>query len=227
MHNDTPLASPVPAQLPRRCRPRLRTLWFAAAACFALASAPAPAAAQSKIAVVDIRRALLETEEGLRVQATLKRLFDSRQVEISNKERAIQQEKEELEKDAQTGKVSKQVLQTKAETLQKQWAELQALTYDYQREMQRKESELTTPILQKIVGIIRRIAAQEGYEVVVEKSAAPFYRADLEVTDRAIQMYNAGQGGEGGPATPGSKTTKPAPKTAPAPVKPPAPPKKK
>jgi outer membrane protein len=79
--------------------------------------------------------------------------------------------------------------------------------------MQRQEGEMMVPIQQRLMGIVRRIAAQDGYEMVLEKSAVPYFRADLEITDRAIQMYNTG--GESAPAT-----GKPAPATTPAPAKP-------
>lgn len=196
----------------------------------AVALAPSEASAQSKIAVVDVRRAVLETEEGLRVQATLKKLFDSRQVEIDGKQRALAQDKEELDREVQGGKTPKEALQRKFEALQKRAMELQSLTLDYQREMQRKEGELTTPILQRILGLVRRIASQEGYEMVLEKSAVPYYRADLEVTDRAIQLYNGGQSGETTAPTGKSPTGAPATTPAPAPAKPQQPaaqPKKK
>ena len=45
-----------------------------------------PASAQSKVAVIDLRRAVIETEEGLRVQAQLKRhLIANRQSSIPSK----------------------------------------------------------------------------------------------------------------------------------------------
>ena len=159
----------------------------------ALLLAPSEAEAQSKIAVVDVQRAVLETEEGLRVSATLKKFFDTRQVELDTKQRALSQEKDELEREAQAGKTPKDALQRKADSFQKRAMEFQALTYDVQREMQRKQNELTTPILQRILGIIRRIASQDGYEMILEKTAVPYFRGDLEVTDRVIQMYNSGQ----------------------------------
>jgi len=184
------------------------------------AAAEPTAEAQQKIAVIDVRRAMVETEEGLRVQATLKKLFNNWQVELDTKQRTLAQEKETLEKDAQNNKISKDQLQRRAEAWQKQYAELQAVAMEYQREMQRKETELTTPIYQRIMGIVRRIAAQDGFEMVLEKSAVPYMRADLEITDRAIQMYNTGQGGDvGGGKTPAGSPdskTQPPGKTAPA-----------
>ncbi|WP_437819257.1 OmpH family outer membrane protein [Sorangium sp. So ce1078] len=220
------------AALPAR-RPAARFLPLLAAAALGGAAllSSAPASAQSKIAVVDVRRAMLETEEGLRVQATLKKLFDSRQVELDTKQRALADERDKLDKEAQAGKTPKDALQRRFETWQRQAAELQATMVDYQREMQRKESELTTPILQKVLGLLRRLAAQEGYDLILEKSAAPYYRADLELTDRAIQMYNSGQVGDaapakGAPPARGAAPGAPAKPAAPAP-KPAAPPAKK
>lgn len=190
-----------------------------------VAASPAFAqSAPSKIAIIDVRRAISETEQGLRVQATLKRLLDNRQAEIETKTRQLQTDKEALEKEAQGGRVAKEVLQKKYEKLVQQDAEVQRLQVDLQREMQRKEQELTTPILSGILEAVKRIAAQEGYEMVLEKSAVPYFRGDLELTDRAIQMYNGGQG-----ATPGKgPAVKPAPgaSPAPAPAKPASPPAK-
>jgi outer membrane protein len=177
----------------------------------------APASAQtppSKIAVIDLRRAIAETEQGLRVQATLKKLFDSRQAELESKTRTLQAEKERIDKAYQSGKLSKDAVQKEYEKLMAQDQELQKATVEAQREMQRKEQEMTGPILQGIIEAVKRIAAQEGYEMVLEKSAVPFFRGDLELTDRAIQMYNGGAGTKA-PAPP-------APKPAPAPAKPPA-----
>jgi outer membrane protein len=187
--------------------------------------------------VVDVRRAVLETEEGLRVQSTLRKLFDSRQVEIDGKQRQLQVDKEALDKEAQSGKTDKEALQKKQDMLQRRWAELQGTKVEYEGEMQRRQAEMTTPILQKILDAVKRIASQEGYEMVLEKSAVPYFRGDLDVTDRAIQMVNSGQTGGGaggkGPAgalppagSPGAAPGKPAlPPASPA-GKPPAAPAK-
>lgn len=179
--------------------------------------APEDAEAQNKIAVIDSQRAIYETEDGLRVQATLKKLFESRQVELANKERALMADRDQLEKDAQAQKVSRDSLQRKAEGLQKQAAELQALMVDYQREMQQKRGDMTAPIVERVNGIIRRIASMDGYEMVLEKSAVPYFRGDLELTDRVIQLYNT----EGAPAGKGKKPrrTGQKPRSAPAPKK--------
>lgn len=196
------------------------------AAAFVLLFGAGSAHAETKIAVIDTQRAIMETEDGLRVQAMLKKLFDTRQSELDAKQRGLALDKEALEKEMQAGKTSKDLLQKKYEALLQQQADLQGLLSDAQREMQRKEREMTTPIWQGMMSIVRRLASQEGFEIIVDKAAAPYFRADLELTDRVIQMYNAGSQpppaeAPAAPAAPGGKP-KPAP-AAPAPAAPAAP----
>jgi outer membrane protein len=195
-----------------------RAVLAAAIAGGSLFLAPASASAQQpavKIAVIELRRAVGETEAGLRVQANLKKLFDARQVELDAKQRQIQTDKEALEKEMQAGKSSKELLQKKYEKLLQQDADFQKLQMEYQREMQRKEAELTGPIVAGIQEAVRRIAAQDGFELVLEKGVVHYVRADLDITDRAIQLYNSGAAKAG-----------PAPKAPAAPVAPAAPPAK-
>jgi len=48
------------------------------------------ALAEQKVAVVDVQRAVASTEDGLRAQATLKKLFDNRQQELNKKQTELQ-----------------------------------------------------------------------------------------------------------------------------------------
>ena len=178
-----------------------------------------------RFAVIDTRRAIMETEEGLRVQANLKKLFDAKQVELSEKEQKLQQEGEAIAKEEKAKGASPAIEQKKAEWRQKA-AALQETLMEYQREMQRKEAELTTPMFQKMITLVKRVASTDGYDLVVDKAAVPYYRADLDITDKVIQMYNAdGGAGVADPkATPPAKKDEPKkPVDAPKPVEAPKP----
>lgn len=178
--------------------------------------------AQSKIAVIDTQRAIMETEDGLRMQANLKKIFESKQVELDSKQKKLEQERADIEK--QRGVLSQEALQRRAEDWQREMAALQQMYVNYNQELQQKQGELTQPIIQKTMQLIRRLATQEGYDLVVDKQAVPYSRSDLDVTDRVITMYNSGAGAA--PAKAGD-TKKPAGKPSgapqPAPVAPVAP----
>jgi outer membrane protein len=169
-----------------------------------------PASAQTKMAVVDVQRAVMQTEDGLRAQATLKKLFDSRQQELNKKQTDMQKQKEEIDK--QSHVLSQTALAKKAEDWQKQMVELQSTFVEYNKELEKKQKELTDPIFERVIGVIKRVAGTEGYDLIVDRNTVAFARSDLDLTDRVIQIAN---GSSGSPAPPGGAA---APKTAPAPA---------
>ncbi len=151
------------------------------------------ARADMKVAVVDVQRAVMQTEDGLRAQATLKKLFDSRQQELNKKQVDLGKQKEEIDKQAKV--MSKDALAKRIEDWQKQMMDLQGVFVEYNKELEKKQKEITEPIFEKVLGIIKRLATTDGYDLVMDKATVAFIRADLDLTDRAIQMYNSGGGG--------------------------------
>ncbi len=186
---------------------RHSTRWALSISLFVAAlGTTATAAAQAKLAVVDTQRAIMETEDGLRAQATLKKLFDKRQHELDKKQTDLQKEREDIEK--QQNVLSKAALQKRVEKWQREMMQLQTVFVEYNKELQKKQNELTQPIFQKTMGLIRRMASNDGFDLVVDKQAVPYVRSDLDLTDRVIQQYNQGGGGDakgdakGGPKAP-------------------------
>jgi outer membrane protein len=144
--------------------------------------------------VVDTQRAIMETEDGLRAAATLKKLFDSKQRELDKKQDDLQKERDDIDK--QRGVLSKDALQRRVEVWQQEMVKLQTMFIEYNKDLQKKQGELTQPIFQKAMDLIRRLATKEGIDVVVDKQAVPYVRSDLDYTDRVIQLYNQGGGTE-------------------------------
>jgi len=172
------------------------------------------AKAETKIGVVDTQRAIMETEDGLRAQATLKKLFDNRQRELDKKQEQLQKEREDIEK--QQGILSKEALAKRLESWQRDMSQLQATFLEYNKELQKKQGELTQPIYQRAMTLIRRLATNEGLDIVVDRQAAPYVRGDLDLTDKIIQMVNSGGAGaaDTGKSSKSSDSKK-APKEAP------------
>src|SRR5262245_10563086 len=102
------------------------------------------ASAQQKMAVVDTERAVMETEDGLRAQATLKKLFDSRQRELDKKQEELLKERDDIEK--QRDVLSKSALAKRVDKWQREMVNLQTVFVEYNKELQKKQSELTQPI---------------------------------------------------------------------------------
>jgi outer membrane protein len=193
---------------------RARTWLAALIALVACTLIPTSAAADSpKIAVIDLNRAIKDTEDGIRVDAQLQELYDARQSEFEKKEQELKEAKAEYDQLVQSGKAKQTVLRKKMMALEKMAYELQVAQYNYRREMQQKEYQLKQPIIKSILQLVRRLASKQGYEMVLNKEAVPFFRSDLDITERIVQMYNVSRASTKPKTAPKSK--KPAGKAKP------------
>jgi outer membrane protein len=188
-----------------------------------LLGSAAPAAAQApgmKVAVVDVQRAVMQTEDGLRAQASLKKMFDSRQQELNKRQTDLQKQKEDIDKQSRV--LSQGALQKKVDDWQKEMVELQQTFVEYNKELEKKQKELTDPIFERVIGAIKRIAGTDSYDLIVDRATVAFARSDLDLTDRVIQIANGGSAGSAGPSAP--STASPAmgkgPTLAPGPLAP-------
>jgi outer membrane protein len=177
---------------------RARRLVATLALAFATLAAPLPAAAEERIAVVDVQGAVMQTEDGIRAQATLKKLFDRRQQQLDARQTELQRARADIERQARV--LSREALQRRMETWQREMVDLQTVFVDYNTELQKKQAQLTEPVVKRMIAIITRVANREGFVLVIDKQAAPFVRPDLDLTERVVQMYNSGESGDPAPA---------------------------
>ena len=209
-----PVRLPFSITMPPR---RGRVVVLAAALGLLVSLVGRTAAAQMKVAVIDIQRAVMQSEDGLRAQATLKKLFDSRQQELNKRQTDMQKQKEEIDKQSRV--LSQQSLQKKVDDWQKQMVELQQTFVEYNKELEKKQKELTDPIFERVIGTVKRIAGTDGYDLIVDRATVAFSRSDLDLTDRVIQLSNGGPAGAAAPG-PSAGAAKSHPPTAAVPAKP-------
>lgn len=188
---------------------------FAALLCSAVLPRVSEAQA-TKIAVVDLQRAINETEDGRKAKDRLKKLFESRQQGLDKKQQELKKLKEEL--DQQKNVLSRDALEAKVESYQKQLVDLQQVYVEYQRELAEKEGELTKSIVERMERILRRIGQTDGYSMIVERGEAGviYVPTNYDLTDVVIQRYNAGEGAEGGAAKPAAAKPAAGPQAKPA-----------
>jgi outer membrane protein len=91
------------------------------------------------------------------------------------------------------------------EDWQQRMLKLQNDFLEYQKELQKRQAELTLPIVNKVKEIISRLAKKNGYEVVIDKQVALYVRTDLDLTEQVVQMYNSGGGGDADEKKPDNK----------------------
>jgi outer membrane protein len=158
------------------------------------ASAASDARAETRIGVVNVQYAVTQTEDGIRATNTFKKLFDKRQQDLDARQADLAKMREDIER--QTRILSRDSLTRRMEDWQKRMVDLQTTYVDHNRELQKKQAELTNPIMKKMLGVVGRIAKKNGFDVIVDAQAVPYVRSDLDLTDQVIQMYNGGGGGD-------------------------------
>ena len=198
-------------------RSTVRFAFAAALLSFGLMGAPA-AADGMKVAVVDVQRAVMQTEDGLRAQASLKKMFDSRQQELNKRQTDLQKQKEDIDKQSRV--LSQSALQKKVDDWQKEMVELQQTFVEYNKELEKKQKELTDPIFERVIGAIKRIAGTDSYDLIVDRATVAFARSDLDLTDRVIQIANGGSASSSAPSTATSGAAAKGPAPAPGPTAP-------
>jgi len=177
---------------------RIFRLAIALCALFAALFAADTARAEgTRIAVVNLQQAVMNTEDGLRASSTIKKLFEQRTQDLKKKQDDIEKESIELEKKSKV--LSKDAYQKAREELQKKAMDYQQQAVDYSKELDKKQKELTDPIVNKMLAIVKRTATTENFDMVIDSSptnpgipwgAVAYSRSDLDLTDKCIQMYN-------------------------------------
>jgi len=160
-------------------------------AAFAIVGTASTVDAQIKIGVVDLQRAINETEDGRQAKRRLTKLFEERQNKLDNAQKSLKTQKESIERQQEV--LSEEALKKKVEKYQEDLMALQTEYVDYQRELSTKEAELTKKILDRMQGILRRIGQTDGYTLIIEanEGGVVWVPSNLDLTDVLIQRYNA------------------------------------
>ncbi len=155
------------------------------------------AAEEVKLGYVDLQRALLETEDGRKAKAGLKKIFDQKQKELDEQQEDLKKKAEDLEK-KRTLLPANTVKEKEAE-LQQNLQKVQQTYVRHQQDLQAKEQEVTGKIFERMQRIIAKIATSENFTMVFDKnqSAVLFARPHLDLTNELIRRYNSGEGADG------------------------------
>jgi outer membrane protein len=159
----------------------------------ALFAFPSLAAAQElKIGVVDFQRAMREVDEGTAAQKALKKEFDEKQKTLDDKQNELKALKDEL--DARGAMMKPEVKQAKVEELQKKLYETQQLYMSLQGELSKREAEAAQEILKKMGVIVQTMGAEQGFTLIVDRTAVLYTKEALDLTNELIRRYNESYG---------------------------------
>ncbi len=146
--------------------------------------------ADVKIGIVDLMKALNESDSGKKAKTDLEALIKSKQSVLDAKGKEIEKLKADLEK--QSSVLSAEAKKSKEDDLEKLLREYQRLVTDSQNEVKKKESELTGEILKEIRVIVDKMGEEGGYTVILENAdgLVLFSKKEINLTDTVMKKYN-------------------------------------
>jgi outer membrane protein len=149
----------------------------------------ANAAEDQKIAYVDMQKAIQETSTGKKAKKEIEKEFNAKKSELQKKEADLKKMDEDLRKKAAA--LSDEAKSKKMQELQTEAMKFQREVSESQMGFQKKERDLTQPILEKLQAALEKIAKDGGYTMVLEKSeqSVLWAKKDLDLTDALVKEY--------------------------------------
>lgn len=194
---------------------------FAAAASLAAQSAPvAGSTAGAKVGVLNVRQAIVSTAEGKQASTELQGQFASRQTELENLNKQINDIRQRLQ--ANEGKLSPEEAQRLQRQGEAQAKQLQRKQEDYQEDVNASQQEVIDRIGRKMMDVLDRYARENAYTAIFDSSAqgAPIYVSNgVDVTPEIIKLYDQAYPAKAATSAAKPAAAKPA-STTPAPAKP-------
>jgi outer membrane protein len=144
-----------------------------------------------KIGVVDLYRAVNDSEQGKKAKADLEATIKSKQEALESKGRAIEKLRSDLEKQGDV--LSADAKKNKADEYERLTREYQRNMADSQNEVRKKEAELTGRIMKSIREVVLQIAQQGKYSLILERAEGLVLAADpsLDITDTVISQVDS------------------------------------
>ncbi len=146
------------------------------------------ASAQSKVAVINLQRAVLESAEIKKASADLEARYRPRQQKIEELNKQIQSLQQQLQNGQ--GKLTPQAEAELNAQGQRKQREAQRLTEDLQSDVDRERNEILGKTTQRMSDVVKKIAEEKGFDVVVDASNIIYFKPALEITNDAIAAYD-------------------------------------
>ena len=147
----------------------------------------AAVAAEFKVGVVDMQKAIQTSSAGKKAKKEVEGDFEKKKKDLKKKEDDLKKRVEEFEK--KQAVLSDKVRQEQQVDLQKDMMQFREEVSKSQVTIQQRERELTKPILEKLQKVILEIAKEKDFSIVLEKAeqSVMFAKTELDITDEVIK----------------------------------------
>ena len=155
-------------------------------ACILLVAMAATGVAQTKVAVVNSQKAILDTAEIKKAQVDLEAKFKPRQDQMAR----LTKELQDIQTQLQSGKLNQIGEQELTVQGQRKQRELQRLQDDLQADVDRERNDILQRSGTHMQEIVKKLADEKGLDVVIDTSNTIFYKSSLDLTAEAVAAYD-------------------------------------
>lgn len=137
-----------------------------------------------KLGVVDMQVILQKAPQISKINEALNRQFKGRQENIVKAQSQLQKEAENLQKNAAVMQADKRSnLENK---LMIDRNNVNSMIAAFQKDLSKQQSESLHNFSQQLDGVVSKVAAQSGYDLVIQKGSTLYAKNNLDITQQVL-----------------------------------------
>ncbi|WP_310599130.1 OmpH family outer membrane protein [Desulfobulbus sp.] len=145
-------------------------------------------AADTKIAVIDMKQVLSTSTAGKRAEGVIKQKMDSLQASLKNDENDLIAMQKEGEKKGAAW--SDSVKREKAAAFQKKRQELAEKQENANQELRKLREQQVNPVIKKLEEVVSKVAADNGYAIVLPRNVVLYATDAVDISNTVITELN-------------------------------------
>lgn len=162
----------------------MRKVWLLSLASLLTLLAANAQADGVKLAVVDMQAVLQKAPQIEKINKSLTAQFKGRQDKIMQAQRDLQTETQNLEKNAAIMKTDDRTkLENKIMTDRNN---VQTMVASFQKDLSKQQSESLHGFSQQLDSVVSKLAAQTGFDLVIQKGSTLYAKGDLDITQQVL-----------------------------------------
>lgn len=159
---------------------------FAASAVLAVTTLTAQTIAPAKVAIVNVQKAVVDTQQIKKAQADMEAKFKPRQDAITNLQNQLQSLQQQMNAPNVTPQRQAEI-QSEGQDKQKT---LKRLTEDLQSDVDAQRQDILGPAGRQMQEVLKTLAQQRGLDVIIDVSTTLYYKPALDITADATAAYD-------------------------------------
>jgi outer membrane protein len=156
--------------------------------CFGMFAFAGAATAQSKVAIVNLQKAVLESDEIKKANADMEAKYKPRQQAAQKIEQELQGIQQQLQNGQ--GKLTQSAIEDLQATGTRRQRELQHLSEDLQTDVNAERTEILQKASARMQDVVKKVAEEKGFDMVVDTQVTIYFKPAMEITAEVMAAYN-------------------------------------